>query len=60
MIFGDLLMSYTFNVKNGQEAKLYKQINNGYTQLLETKIRDITTTEEELKASLLQLGAIVG
>lgn len=60
MIFGDVSMNYNFNVMSGREAELCKQLNNGYIQVLETRIRDINTKGEELKKSLLELGAIVG
>lgn len=60
MIFGDVLMSYNLNAMNGLEAKSYKQVDNGYAQILETKIRDESTSEGELKESLFKLGAIVG
>jgi uracil phosphoribosyltransferase len=60
MIFGDVLMSYNLNAMNGLEAKPFKQVNNGYAQILETKIRDESTSEGELKESLFKLGAIVG
>lgn len=60
MIFGDVSMNYNFNVINGRGAELYKQVNNRYIQVLETKIRDQNTSVEELKKSLLELGTLVG